>query len=221
MDKNIYLATILFADMVGCSEISNNSGVTEYNKILSQFHIIANEVKDKILNDYSRDKIEFKVCGDETCIILHSGKPYSQDDRNLPSIEDSSEDIKNIIRFALALKLKWLISDYNKERMRNFLTPRNLGIGIHLGQVVYEERKWSENKASEGYAINLAKRIEGASRKGEYWSIFLSEPVKQVLKSLNTSFDFDSVDLPEQFKGITTPPKIYELKDIPTEKRGE
>lgn len=214
------MATILFADLAGCSEISNNVRVSEYNKIIREFHGISHRLKETVLSDYSSDQIEFKACGDEACLILHSGNPFSYDENpGIPQIEDSIKDVGNAIRFAVGIKLKWLLSDYNKNRMKNYLMPRNLGIGIHIGPVVFEEEKDSgEAKSSEGYAINLAKRIEGASRSGGKWQIFLSEPVKVVLQKISNQFQCDKIDCPNEFKGISTPPTIYELADIPKDK---
>ncbi|MBI3815112.1 MAG: hypothetical protein HY279_11715 [Nitrospinae bacterium] len=212
---NLYVATILFADLAGCSEISNNVKVSEYNKIIREFHEISYELKGAILSDYSSEQIEFKASGDEVCIILHSGKSFSND--NEPT-EESERDVGNAIRFAVGIKLKWLLSEYNIERIKNRLNPRNLGIGIHSGIVVYDENPLRTAKSSEGYAINLAKRIEGASRSGKEWQIFLSAPVKIVLENISKGFTFMDKECLNEFKGISTPPVIYELTDIPKER---
>lgn len=212
---NLYVATILFADLAGCSEISNNVRVSEYNKIIREFHKISYDLRESILSDYSPDEIEFKVSGDEVCIILHSGKPFSHD-KEPP--EENERDVGDALRFAVAIKLKWLMSNYNIERMKNRLNPRNLGIGIHSGIVVYDENPSGTAKSSEGYAINLGKRIESASRTGKGWQIFLSEPVKIVLENISKDFKFDEREYLHEFKGISTPPVIHELKDIPKER---
>lgn len=52
------------------------------------------------------------------------------------------------------------------------------------------------------------------------WQIFLSEPVKVVLEKISNQFTFDDIELPNEFKGISTPPTVYELKDIPKERIG-
>ena len=173
VDGKEYQATILFADIIGCSEISNEHSIEEYACILDQFHESANEAyRFCNLHSYRENIVEFNPKGDEACLILHS--------RDLRDSEEKTliEDIKTVIIFAISIKLLWRASKYNRERLENGLFPRDVAIGINQGPVYFYNNPLPQNpKSSEGYAINLAKRIETESRNGSSSKIFLSSKV--------------------------------------------
>ena len=62
---------ILFATIVGCSEISNYETLEKYNKILQQFKSLFEEITNKHKQEFydSCDNIDFKplVRGNEGC----------------------------------------------------------------------------------------------------------------------------------------------------------
>ena len=181
-------AVIFFADVIGASEISNNRSVEDYDKVVSQFHKKAILLKEIFFEDYNGEDVEFSARGDEICLIIHS--------------EDSEEDIRRAVRYAFYLKLAWLGTDYNHERVTCQLDPREIAIGIHHGLIIFRAHPFDENfrdgkASSEGYAINLAKRVEGQARAGKTSRIFLSEAAHSLFPEAKRGFPFDE---PRQFE---------------------
>lgn len=211
-------AVVLFADIIGCSEVSNNCSIIQYDKFLSQFQAICEETVNHLFpkNEYSVEKFERTIKGDEICLILHSGSDIEsdyftdKDGKNAYLIKD----INNAVLFAIGLQLTWLASKYNQERIKDLLLPRGIGVGINIGPVMFETHPAADrNKTSEGYAINLAKRIEGASRKGEYSKILVCKELRYLCKQNDIQIEFGN-DFRFNPKGITTPPHLNEIKDI-------
>ncbi|TET77736.1 hypothetical protein E3J38_09505, partial [candidate division TA06 bacterium] len=211
-------AIVLFADIIGCSEISNNCSIQEYNSIIDEFHAICAETRDLFFptGEYSVEEMESSIRGDEVCLILHSGKD-ADDYHFAPSEQETDKvlrDVKNSILFSVGLKLMWMISDYNRKRVRCSLVPRDLGIGINIGPVVFAVHpSTGRDKSSEGYSINLAKRIEGASRAGRYSKIFVCKELRYLCTENRIPIEFDDEKVFE-LKGITTPPYLHEIRDV-------
>jgi class 3 adenylate cyclase len=208
-------ATILFADIIGASEISNNCTVKQYAEIINQFHQGAYRCCQLLKIDQSGPRqVEFKINGDEVCLILHSKE--NESDSEYPQ-----RDCEQAFLFAIAIKLWWRASDYNRTRLKEGLAPREIAIGIHQGWVYcspsQNEKKFPLLKKtdfhSEGYAINLAKRIEGESRKGKASGIFLSGKVKYQAEQQNLPLKFDLREV-SQIKGITNISQLYEITQI-------
>jgi len=75
-----YPAVILFADIIGCSEVSNNNPIDKYAYILNQFHECAKSVYESLnLHRYSEEVVEVEAKGDEICLILHIYDENSQE----------------------------------------------------------------------------------------------------------------------------------------------
>ena len=208
-------AVILFADIIGCSEVSNNNSIERYAYILNQFHKCAKSVYESLnLHRYSEEIVEIEAKGDEVCLILHS---Y---DKNFQEKEEDAiiKDTKDAIIFSISLKMLWRASEYNLERLENELIPRDIAIGINQGTVYYYKNQELDKlrkteKASEGYPINLAKRIETASREGEKSKIFVSNNIVYFANEGKIKVKFVPVPTKE-LKGITTVPGIHELTEI-------
>ncbi|MDD5530217.1 MAG: tetratricopeptide repeat protein [bacterium] len=207
-------AVILFADIVGCSEMSNNLPIEEYAKIIEQFHRCGNEVYELLgLHNYNDDEvIEIEARGDEICLILHRGI----------NEEDTVKDIRDVLLFAIYLKCLWRVSEYNKNRLKNGLAPRDVAIGINQGVVYFYstavKHMRKTPKVSEGYAINLTKRIEAVSRSGKESKIFVSDTIYYYVEK---SKELEFVRLKEfpvgEIKGITTIPNLWECTKIKTD----
>jgi class 3 adenylate cyclase len=199
-------AVVLFVDIIDCSRISNALPIKEYAKFLKQFHFACNETFKAMQNipKYKMkrpDECEFYVKGDECCIFLHK-------------TDSNMMEIKWAIRFALSLHLNWLISPHNIENASKGILPVEIGVGIHQG-LIYFDKFLSTDKSSEGYCINLAKRIEGFSREGKYSKIFISEHAYLKLPTIikiQTKLS-DPVTLKEQLKGINTTVQVRELEE--------
>ena len=208
---------ILFADIVGCSEISNYETIEKYNKILRQFRSlfekITNEYKQKFYD--SHDNIDFKsqVRGNEGCLIIFRKVPEQAN----PDLWADSIDAA--ISIALDIKRRWLLSESNKEKINSGKHTSDIAVGIHFGQAWIN--KTGNNKYQpEGYAINLTKRIESHSREGAFTHIYLSEAAYDKLYPLidKTPYTFD---LPRLIKPKDISPglNVFEVKHhfLPTD----
>ena len=212
------MATILFADIVGCAEVSNELSPQKYDEFVSEFHRIGMEVQALLFpeGEYSVEELELAVRGDEVCLILHttpevSGDTWVQDEA---AQRKRREEVEKAVLFAVCLKMLWLVSDYNKQRVANHLLPRDIGVGIHHGPVIFTPHPATgREKSSEGFAINLAKRIEGVSRLGQWSKVFVSKEVRSLLGESNLELEFDE-GRRYNLKGITTAPHLHEVTEI-------
>ncbi len=187
---------ILFADLIGCSEISDEASIKEYAGVLHEFSRAARDAYrisgmqwwgDYIQRERERRQrvIETKLGGDEVSIFLHPDVLEEECGR-VAGLSVYEIGLRRLLMFAFALKLNWLFSDYNKKRLEDGRLPRDVGVGIHFGNVFLQRDRLSLEGhplryAAEGYAINLTKRIESASRRGTSTKIFISNEVKGLL----------------------------------------
>jgi len=187
-------ATIVFIDIMNSSEYANILSLEEYDKkVIREFQ----EKADLIINHnikkykYQHDEYEIYIAGDEARVFLYS---YQKD------------NISCTINIAVQLKFIWLMSNLNQERLNEDKIPEDLGIGINTGHVMYDSGK----KKIEGYAINLAKRLETESRAGKYFKIFVSRSTfEECISNEKVSFG-DRMLL--EVKGISQPIPAYEIK---------
>ena len=166
-------AIIFFADIIGSATISEYTPEEEYDIFICEFQDIALHVIKENLKKYGyddEDKLfcEFTVRGDETVFILYT--------------KNRDRDIKTAISTAIELKRACFLSNFNRKRKgKSFY---NIGIGIHLGNVILKKHPSIEGTTrkfnAEGYAINLAKRIEGYSREGKFSKIMLSKKITDI-----------------------------------------
>ena len=201
-------AIILFVDVVGCSEISNHLGLKEYNHFISVFQECFKDVcklyEKEVYDERERDFFQYEPRGDEGCLKIFVSKKNDL----------LARDIDVAITIALDLKRRWLITEYNQKRIRQRLLPADLAIGIHFGQV------YVKDNVAEGYTINLAKRIESASREGKFTHILLSESAHGQLDYLKDEkfYKFDQPSI-KKTKGISHAIKAVEIKHhiLPTD----
>jgi glucose-1-phosphate thymidylyltransferase len=181
-------AVILFADIVGSVTISEHVSLSEYDKIVSEFQETALNTVDQILNrnrytKIDRDFCEYSARGDELVLILYGW--------------DMARDIRTALTTAVEIKRRWLLSSFNQHRIREGKFFYDLGVGVHCGEVVVGRHPGSTRRFNaEGYAINLAKRIETASREGRFSRIMLSKNV------------------PDRASGIGLPARFGRVSDI-------
>lgn len=164
-------ATILFVDVIGCSEISNYSSLKRYNEIITMFqkcfYTVCDYYKTKVYGE-NEQSFNREARGDEGCLKIYVGK----------TPDSLARDIDVAITIALDLKRLWLLTEYNKDRIDQGLLPIDLAAGIHFGQV------YVQGDNAEGYTINLAKRIESHSREGSFSHIIVSESAQGQLHFL-------------------------------------
>lgn len=201
----------LFADIVGASEISNHMNLFRYNDFLKEFKICFEEVcahyKSEEYEKHEHPFFQYSVRGDEGCLMIFVP---SDDDNRL------ARDINITINIALDLKRMWLFTKHNTDRIKDVgLLPVDLAIGIHSGKVFINEESSEKGieYRPEGYAINLAKRIESESRNGKFTHILVSESARAQLYSLRDelTYDFDK-SFTIRPRGISRDIKVFEVK---------
>lgn len=218
------VATMMFIDILGCSTISNILGVKQYGVFLGTFRRIATSCIEAILQDNYRTKarhkvrkrlpkyLQYSVRGDEACVIL-----FSDFDKERPQAKERARtlDANTAIEIALQIKQEWLRCAYNKKQIKEGKLPCDLAIGINSGpiHITKQRTKRGTELLAEGYAINLAKRIEGESRTGDYSHILVGQRTKTLYESdFGESIVFFGKVRMADLKGITQPVPTYEVK---------
>lgn len=204
--KEEQAVVILFADVIGCSEISNHKKLKEYNVFINNFQrcfkSVCEHYKKEEYNN-NDDYYDYQSRGDEGCLKIF-----------VPNRDDLSIDVDNAICIGLDLKRQWLLEEDNAGRIANGLLPVDIAIGIHSGTVWVnkEEKKGKIKYRPEGYAINLAKRIESASRKGKFSHILVSESAREELHLLKDECHYRfSKPFTIDPKGISRSIKVFEV----------
>jgi len=197
---------IMFVDIMGASEVSNHKNLKEYWEFVNTFQDLFGQVCKKYMSAWYEEEdlkyVQYSARGDEGVLMI-----FRQTDQ-----AGLSGDIDTAVNIALALKREWLcLKDNSKRVTESGLLPVNLAVGIHAGSTYLEKKQ--DKLHPEGYAINLAKRVEGYSRQGRFTNIFLSEAAHGYLNFLPDErlYLFDS---PQIFspKGISRDIRVYEVK---------
>lgn len=198
-------ASILFCDIVNCVEVSNNASLEDYDDFISQFQNVAVNTFQQYLIFDKRDRryqlhknFFYTLRGDELFLIL---------------LTTPAADLKILLTMALHLKIKWLLSPFNRSRVDIGQIPKDVGIGINFGKIVMGWHPGNQEfPTPEGFQINLAKRIESESRQGAHSKIYLSHSAYRVCRRSHFRADFE----PKKtiLRGIEGVTNLYELKHI-------
>jgi class 3 adenylate cyclase len=191
---------ILFMDLVDSSVFASVLGLREYADHLAAFHQIClrqcRHFFDGFLEAKYVDGRDFsaRIIGDELLVYVHTGRSHN--------------DVYLLACLAATLKAAWLAAPMNQVRIARKQSASQISGGIHHGPV------WANPVGNGfdfcGYAINMAKRIEGHSRMGDRYRILLSDHAfKQVhFRQRNLIFgkclSFDS-------KGLLGKTSAYEI----------
>lgn len=197
------LAVIAFVDIVGSCEISNHATLSEYRCLLEELESVSEQAKHHAFPTVGARQNPFYVKrrGDEVFCLASSGR--------------AMEDIKRVVSFVTILEIQWATSRCNTLRLQNGATPYELGCGIHLGPVSLAEipRKEADPPVSsaEGFSINMAKRVEGLSRRGSSSKVFVTDSVLSTVREGRwrplVFSDLQRLDM----KGFINPPQVAEL----------
>ena len=199
-------ATILFADLMNSTELAKNLTLQEYDDMLGNFQDTMFEVVSHHLDYFgyqgSGIDSEWTISGDELRVFLYS--------------ENIDFDIRNALLIAAKIKLAWLSSDFNQKVLSEQRLVSRIGVGINCGKVIKDVRPWRGKigKAEpniEGYAINLTKRIESASREGNVYQIMVGASLYkrcQQNSQLNVAFSNPKSLV---FKGLGQKIPVYEV----------
>jgi tetratricopeptide (TPR) repeat protein len=219
-------ATILFADMIDSSALSHMLEPKMYNSIVCDFHLKAKEIVEELKANFLNSlpegtHVEAGIRGDEFSFMLVSPPVKSYLQREPFADDFGLRSTTAALQLAIRLKRRWLLVNANKLRIEKGQPPLGIAVGIHSGPVILGEH-WrfpaghlsTPLKAitAEGYAINLAKRVETASRIGRWSKIFLTRPIYN-----STPADFRQAFIQVEsppLQGIPSAPIIYEAKGI-------
>lgn len=204
-------AVILIADLVASSDFANILDASDYVNFLQAFKETCENVIDDTLTsinkyrahsnkrDLTKDDYYYKVSGDEFCVVIYVDKNKN----NVGHIE-----LSYAIRIARALKINWYLSEFNKERVKDFKHPSDIAIGINIGNVYLNN---GDKNNPEGFAFNMAKRVEGEARKGLFTRIMLSQSAYQLAAKNDIKVFWAEPRLVE-VKGIVQQTYIVEIK---------
>jgi len=199
-------ATILFADLMNSTELAKNLSLQEYDDMLGDFQDTMFEVVSHHLDYFGYEgngiDSEWSISGDELRVFLY--------------FENIHFDIRNALLIATKIKLAWLSSNFNQKVLSEQRLVSRIGVGINCGKVIKDVRPWRVKigKAEpniEGYAINLTKRIESASREGNVYQIMVGASLYkrcQQNSQINVAF---SKPKSLVFKGLGQKIPVYEV----------
>jgi len=198
-------AVILFADIIHSSVFSDTLGLYEYDEFLEEFQMTMYDAKERVfdLMRMPEDEVTFDVRGDETCAILYS--------------DDTRKNLHSVLMLASYMKSLWFQSAFNIKRVAEAKIASEIAVGIHTGKIILRSRVSPDMPPKpEGYAINLAKRIEGLSRQGMASKMMISNEVRILMKQFDIAIEISS-KMTRQFKGILYPIHVYEIINFPVE----
>jgi len=196
-------AVILFSDIIHSSVFSDTLGLVDYDMFLEEFQKTMFDAKKRVheLTRTDEGQMEFDVRGDEACAILYA--------------DDTGHNLYTALMLASYMKSLWFQSSFNIKRVSEAKIASDIAIGIHTGKVIVRSRVSKKMAPKpEGYAINLAKRIEGLSREGSHTKMMISNDVRILLKQFNIDVEI-SGRITKQFRGILYPTHVYEIVNLP------
>ena len=132
--------------------------------------------------------------GDELAVFMHTNWPW--------------DDIYQLVCLAITIKCAWLGCPLNAQRLADGMGTAELAAGIHYGKV------WAHRAergfAKQGFAINVAKRVESASREGDRFRVFVSDPAYKLINRRMRNLIFGPRRL-AAMKGVVVPIGVHEL----------
>ena len=163
---------ILFADIRDSSEIAGTLSIEEYDFLLNEFQVLMRAAIEQVLSSHFRPGIpwpgEISIRGDEAYLVLFAG----------PDGVSADAGLRAVMEIAFAMKRKWLLSQVNRQRILQGKMIQDIGIGMHMGEIALGPHPGrGTGHTAEGWAINLAKKLETASREGQYSKIIVSSSV--------------------------------------------
>ena len=195
---------VLFVDLVASSEFASVLGLKEYAEYVDSFEQLCREQctyffeKFQKKQNWSRGRdYDWQFVGDELVVFLHTDNPR--------------QNIYQLLALAITLKCGWLGTKLNAHRLEAGAPSAELAAGIHIGNVWarFDPRTGYKKR---GFAINVAKRIESASRDGQHFRIYVSDPaMKRVNRLMRNVIFSQRMMLP--MKGVVVPIGVYEVVD--------
>lgn len=224
---------ILFADLENSVMISSALSGPEYDKLINSYQATMIELVQALQHEGMRIG-EYNVAGDQLAIFFYDehevernyaldgpeplAGPERQDLIRL-SAKLNEETAYSALKAAIQLKNRWLVQSANLERVLHHREPLGLAIGLHYGRAYLTNRPDGQRRI-EGFTINLAKRIEGFARQGQFSRIMISQKMRDLIRTsvvkhtqLRQRVFFHRHDVAmELLKGVSRAQAVYELK---------
>ncbi|NCB37234.1 MAG: adenylate/guanylate cyclase domain-containing protein [Erysipelotrichia bacterium] len=180
-------ATILFSD------IRNFTGMTEDNtpdKIFTMLNEFLGGVEPIIRNNNGRVD---KFIGDAVMAVFHNTSP---EHHALSAVK-------------AGVQMKHFVKKLNQKRMQAGLFTINIGIGISTGTVLLGDVGSSRRKDLTviGDEVNLASRLETASKKGRHSKIIFSGATYDIIRNYVEAEEMPFTEIRGKQQAIS----IYEL----------
>ena len=191
--------SVLFMDLVSSSDFASVMSLQGYAEYVSAFHDVClrqTRFFFKALSKTEGVDYSVQVVGDEMVVFLHTESPAS--------------DVYLLICLAVSLKCGWLGSPLNTDRLLSGLSSTGLAAGINSGLIW--SRKTEAGFSKCGFAINVGKRVESASREGDRYQVLVSDPAfKQINRRIRNLLFGPRRILP--MKGIVVPVGVHEVAE--------
>jgi class 3 adenylate cyclase len=188
--RNVEEAAILFIDIRGFTEMSENSSAQEVFELLNIFH---SEIIDCV---YEHKGIIDKFMGD-SLMALWGVRHYDKD---------------CALRACLAaIAMTEKLDRMNSERLKKDKPILNYGVSVHVGPVV-AGHIGNERRAEFsviGSAVNIASRLEGLTTRLDR-RILISESVYESIKKESIVGDLGY----HHIRGISAPFQVYSLVGV-------
>ncbi len=195
---------VLFVDLVASSEFASVLGLEEYAQYVDSFEHLCRKQCTYFFETFQKKQnwsrgrdYDWQFVGDELVVFLHTDNPR--------------QNIYQLLTLAITLKCGWLGTPLNARRLESGAPSAELAAGLHIGNVWARHDPQSGYK-KRGFAINVAKRIESASRDGQHFRIYISDPAMKRVNRLMRNVIF-SPRLMLPMKGVVVPIGVYEVVD--------
>ena len=180
-------ATILFSDIRNFTGISESNEPEKVFKVLNEFFGGAEPIIRM-----QRGRVD-KYIGDAVMAVFHQ----------------TQKEHHALSAIKAAVKMKSFVGLMNQERIEKGLFPIEIGIGISTGHVLLGDvgSRHRKDLTVIGDEVNLASRLESASKQGHYSKIIFSG---QTLKFIEEYVE--AVKMPfEEIRGKKNAVQIYEF----------
>jgi class 3 adenylate cyclase len=200
---------VLFVDLVASSEFASVLGLEAYANYVDSFEQLCRTQCAHFFETFHANKkwqfgrdYVWHFVGDELVVFMHT--------------EKATQNIYQLLALAITLKCAWLGTTLNAERLESGTATAELAAGINIGNVWARASKADEHGnvryKPRGFSINVAKRIESASREGQHFRIYMSDPaMKRVNRQARNILFSPRKILP--MKGVVVPIGVYEVVD--------
>lgn len=195
---------ILFVDLISSSEFASVLSLREYAAYVDSFEDLCRRQCRYFFETFLRgtyvlgEHYGMSFLGDELVVYMHTGRP--------------ANDVYQLLSLAAALKCGWLGTPANAERVAAGAPTAELAAGVHIGTVWARRNEGGGDLVRRGVTINVAKRVESASRDGEHFRIFVSDNAfKRVNRRIRHIVFSPRRILP--MKGVVLPVAVREVRD--------